>query len=78
MVVFPASHSSDMEDQLVSMPGSILLLFVPELLHLHFSSFSPPPTKIYLSPVPTSRSWYRETREGDGGWIADAALEPDE
>lgn len=78
MVVFPACHSCDMEHQLVSMPRSILLLFVTELLNLH-SSFSPPPTKIYLSPVVASRSLYRETRgEGDGGRVAEAALEPRE
>lgn len=75
--MFPAFHSSDMEDQLVSMPGSILLLFVTKLLNLHSLSFSPLPTKIYLTPAPASSSTYRETRgEGDGRWIGEAALEP--
>lgn len=41
MVLFPASHSSDTEDQLSTMPGHILLLFVTKLLNIHFPLFLP-------------------------------------
>ena len=74
-------HPIALGDQLASMPGSILLLFVTKLLNLHspFSlptAHSSPPRLGSSLPLPLPHHLDRLQRKGDGKGIGKAAVEP--